>query len=199
MADVQQAVDAVLHQEDSTLSGVITNVAHDTGGTTRFGLCASTHPALLQSGFYDATRVPRDQALAIARETYATEFGKPLCLEQIKDQGVALALLSFAVNDGQHQAVKLMQRAVNSCGGSLGVDGCMGSNTVNAINAVDPKALVSQLCQTQDAFYQELATQDPTQQKFLNGWRNRVTTVLNICQNLPPMPTQDAGPGTTAA
>ena len=39
-----QSIDFVLKQEDSTLSGVITNETGDAGGLTRFGLCAKWHP-----------------------------------------------------------------------------------------------------------------------------------------------------------
>lgn len=181
MADVQQAVDVVLRQEDSTLSGVVTNEASDCGGLTRFGLCAKYHAALQTAGFYNPTQVPQAQALQMAEQTYATEYGTPLMLAQINDQGLATALLSFAVNDSQHQAVVLLQQAVNACGGSLKTDGAMGPATLAAVNAADPRQLVSQLCNQQNAYYQSIVAKNPSQQVFLKGWQNRVANVMTVC------------------
>jgi hypothetical protein len=38
MADTQQAIEFALRQEDSTLSGKITNINADRGGCTRYGI-----------------------------------------------------------------------------------------------------------------------------------------------------------------
>lgn len=173
MADAKAAVDAVLRQEDSRLAGTITNRASDRGGLTRFGLCAKFHPELVAAGFYDES-MSADKALPIAEETYEKGYEGPLFLAQIKSQGVATALLSFAVNEGNHQAITLLQRALLVCGQVVGLDGVMGPKTVAAVNAADPAKLLDLYCDLEANFYKHLVSVRPDQQVNLAGWLNRV-------------------------
>ena len=79
MSNPTQSIDFVLRQEDSTLSGIITNEANDAGGLTRFGLCAKWHPELVAAGFY---QVAMDTATALneAEVAYANAYATPLLL-----------------------------------------------------------------------------------------------------------------------
>src|SRR6185437_7955591 len=98
MADVLQAVTFVLRQEDSELTGKVTENKTDKGGRTRFGVAEIFHPNLPFLGFYDT--LPYKEALQLAYQTYIEEYVNPLQLDKISDQEVANALLSFAVNEG---------------------------------------------------------------------------------------------------
>jgi len=74
VSDPNAAIRFVLKQEDSTLSGVITNESGDAGGLTRFGLCAKWHPELVAAGFYDVT-MDTATALPLAETAYQTASG----------------------------------------------------------------------------------------------------------------------------
>lgn len=171
MSNPTQSIDFVLKQEDSTLSGVITNETGDAGGLTRFGLCAKWHPELVAAGFY---QVAMDTATArtMAETAYATAYANPLRLASINAQPVANALLSFAVNMGTFSAVETLQQV---CGAIA--DGCMGPNTIAAINAHDPVTLLAAYCAIQANRYRGIAAANPTQRRFLVGWLNRVADV----------------------
>lgn len=173
MANVKAAIDFVLRQEDRGLTGKITQIPNDRGGLTRYGLTKKWHPELVASGFFST--MLRDPALVLAEQTYAREYALPLWIDRIAPQGVATALLSFAVNDGCPQALKLLQASAG-----VTVDGCMGPATLAAVNAADPKALLDALVAQQCAFYSRIVAGDPTQDKFLNGWLRRADSLLEV-------------------
>lgn len=179
MANVKEAVDFVLRQEDAALSGVVTNAPSDRGGLTRFGLTAKWHPELVQSGFFQTNR---DDALAIAEQTYSAEYIPHLALTLVNRTAVAIALLSFAVVAGAGESVLLLQRTLTAMGAAVTVDGSAGPQTVAALNAAEPLTLVGALVASQRRYFASLTTKDPSQQKWLNGWNNRATAVLQYAQ-----------------
>ena len=171
MSDPTQSINFVLRQEDSTLAGTITNESNDAGGLTRFGLSAKWHPELVEAGFYEAS-MDAQTALPIAQQAYETAYASPLCLTQINSQAIANALLSFAVNCGTFSATEILQQV---CGAVA--DGHMGQNTVAAINRQDPATLLAAYCAMEANHYRGIVDANPTQQKFLAGWLNRVAAV----------------------
>lgn len=179
MANVKEAVDFVLRQEDATLSGVVTYAPADRGGLTRFGLTAKWHPELVRSGFYQTNR---DEALAIAQEVYSSEYIPHLDLGKINRTAVALAILSFAVVEGAGHAVLILQRVLTSLGFPLVQDGSAGPKTIAAINAADPLQLVTALVRAQRDYFRQIVDKDASQAKWLGGWNNRAMAVLKYAQ-----------------
>lgn len=176
MADLKKAVDFVLHQEDSRLTGAITTLPGDRGGPTRFGIASRFHPELVEQGFFeqdDAPKIPHDAALAIAEGVYGSEYGAHLMLDEIESQDVANRLLSFAVNEGPREAVAIAQRACSSLGKWLADDGRMGPATVAAINSCEPEAWLAANRTFQEAFYRHLVAIRPAMLPELQGLINR--------------------------
>lgn len=173
MADVKTAVLFVLKLEDSTLSGKVTTLPGDSGGATRFGLASRWHPQLVQRGYYSASKVDNETALAIAVDTYTAGYAQPCRLADIDDQTVANDVLSFAINAGPEQAVLLLQRAVSSLGHLVAEDGSMGPNTLEAVNAADPAKLLGMYTELMADFYRDLCKTKPEMAGLLDGLLNR--------------------------
>jgi len=173
MADIQRAIESVLRQEDSRLTGAIVNLG-DGAGWTRLGITSKNHPELLPSGFFDSHEVSRDQALVIAEKVYAQAYAVPLRVAQITDQTLANALLSFGINSGIHTAALTLQQAASLYGMHIACDGVIGPSTLSAIQMINPTQLLSSFCARADAYYQMLVDLHPEDQKFLRGWQARV-------------------------
>lgn len=188
MADPKAAIDFVLRQEDSALSGVITDYPDDPGGTTRFGLCAKWHPKLVSDNFFrfsivDGRQFPfigRAAAFRMAEATYQDLYTPSLKLRAVASQAVATAQLSFAVLEGIERSSVIVQQSVNACGGSIQIDGDVGPVTVTAINAVDPQTLLRKIIQLEEMYFDTLAKKRPSQERWLKGWDNRARALLQL-------------------
>jgi lysozyme family protein len=161
MADSRKAIEVVLKHEDPKLEGVVTQ---DSGGTTKFGIAQKFHPDL------DVESLTLDQA----EQIYEEQYWSGIRGEEIESQEVAAKLLDMAVNMGIHQAVVLMQRALNVMYlPSLQEDGVCGAKTIAAINACDANLLLPVLRSFCAEFYRHVVAVKPEDQKYLHGWLAR--------------------------
>jgi lysozyme family protein len=173
MADVKSAIEFVLRQEDSRLTGKVTTLAGDSGGATRYGIASRFHPELIATGFFDESKTDSGRALLIALGVYDHTYAAPLHIAQIQHQGVATALLSFGINAGTNTAAETIQRACSALGQTIGCDGDLGTKSLTAINTLPGPALLNQFITSAEAHYRELVETNPTDAVFLHGWLNR--------------------------
>ena len=108
-----------------------------------------------------------------AEKIYHQEFWDKIDADEIIDGDIRFLLFDFYVNARGH-AIKTLQRTLNGMGYNLDVDGGMGPNTLNAINSANQKDLYNNFKQSRIDYYNRLAQRVPSQQKWLNGWLNRV-------------------------
>ena len=112
-----------------------------------------------------------DPQLAVMVEVfYRREFWEPL--GRLPDL-VKMKTFDFSVNAGQGNAVKVLQRALNSLGARLAVDGKLGPTTRAAAEAADPGATVDGQCRFQAEYYLDRIKKNPALGKFKKGWLNR--------------------------
>lgn len=162
----------------------------DNGGATNFGISMR----FLKSLPVDKADINGDGQVTIAdiealkpehaKEFYEKYFWNPCrCSEMHGD--VAVLHFDAAVNSGNKQANKLLQRALNSVGGNLVVDGACGLKTVGAVNAAccNGKDGLFRLCvamlNERQQFYNGLAN-DRSQRTFHLGWTRRVSHLLEM-------------------
>jgi len=100
--------------------------------------------------------------------------------------GVDYAVMDFAVNSGTSRAAKTLQRA---CG--VTDDGAIGTQTLQAVNAADPIALIDNICDQRLAFLQSL----PTFGDFGRGWTARVQRVKTASEQMQQPPEVGVGQG----
>lgn len=113
------AVDFSLERE-----GKLSDRADDPGGVTKWGIAHNRHP-----------EIPLEQLLAMTRDDaiafYRARYWRACGCDRIAALGffaLALAVFEAAVNQGQGEAAKLLQRAAG-----VAVDGRVGPVTIAAI------------------------------------------------------------------
>jgi lysozyme family protein len=153
-----KAFDYMMYHE-----GGYVNDPKDAGGETKFGISKRSYPHL------DIKNLTRDQA----RQIYFCDFWMKAKCEQIDDENIATKFFDLAVHTGIPQAVKLIQRALRAAGAQVIEDGIIGSETLAAINKVDPTDLLAALKSEAAGLYRLIANANPSQQRFIEGWLNR--------------------------
>jgi lysozyme family protein len=106
-----------------------------------------------------------------AEALYRKYFWKP-AYDQIVNQTAATKIFDFAINAGHGNAHETAQKAVNSLGQSVTVDGALGPKSVAAINACGAgfvKAMASEMA----AYYERRIVARPANAKFRNNWLKR--------------------------
>lgn len=140
--------------------GELSSVKGDAGDLTKYGISKRSYPHL------DIANLTKKEAA----EIYRRDFWPPY---QNFNEKVAIKIFDLAVNVGHRQAVKLLQRALRSCGAHVADDGILGPLTKQAVQAAHPDLLVAALRSEAAGFYRALAQQKPGNEKFLKGWLNR--------------------------
>lgn len=172
MATFDGAISFVLRHE----GGFVQDEA-DPGGATKWGLSLRTLRALEDEEWdldhdgdvdaEDVRRIDIGQAVAFYREQF---WMRPL--DDVADQRIATKIFDIAVNAGRRQAVLTAQRAAAWFSQIL-VDGVLGPDTVEAINACDATRLYRAMQAEQAKFYVSLVNAKRTREGFLLGWLNR--------------------------
>jgi len=89
--------------------------------------------------------------------------------------GVDYAVFDFAVNSGPSRAAKALQAVLG-----VNADGKIGASTLGALEAANPRDVVTSVCEARLAFLQSLATYDT----FGRGWSKRVSEVETAAFNM---------------
>ncbi len=169
------AVNVVLEHE-----GIESNDSEDPGGLTRYGITLS----FLKANNIDVDGkggIDHDDIKAIdekmAKYIYKTYVWDKYNYDAINSLYLATKILDMAVNMGNMQAHKLVQRAVNHCGYHLEIDGVLGPKTLAALNEISlhgkESDLKYELQDEQKVFYEDLAHDKPKLKVFLKGWLKR--------------------------
>lgn len=150
----------------------------DPGGRTSRGILQSewnvwrrTHPNLPE----DVWEAPQDQVIAIYKQNY---WDKLRCDDL--PSGVDYAVFDYGVNSGIVRAAKVLQNFVG-----VEQDGEIGPLTIAATNKIDPKQLITSICDQRLTFLQGLGTWG----RFGRGWARRVKEVkdtsLQMANRIP--------------
>lgn len=152
----------------------LTDRANDRGGMTWAGISRRWWPDWVGWIFIDAYRdnpdVPLHSIDTLRRNTrdfYYRNFWNPLRLEEVKDTRISFTIFSCAVLSSKRTATRLAQSAVK-----VTVDGVIGPQTINALNAIDSELFDLRLFATRVRRYIEISD-DPAQSGNLRGWINR--------------------------
>lgn len=98
---------------------------------------------------------------------YKTNFWDKYRLTEVTDQAVATWIYDHVVNAGGRGAMWVQEAA------GVKADGAIGSQTIQAINAVDPATLLQEACDVAAFYRLDKAEADPSQVQFLPSWLRR--------------------------
>jgi lysozyme family protein len=140
---------------------VLTNDPHDRGGETYWGISRKWFPKWPGWFLLDGGADPTPELVAAH---YHIHFWKPLQCENMPE-AIAEKLFDTAVNIGIDRAVKILQACVN-----VKTDGHIGPVTLAAVSACNEAACLHVFREIQAEYYQAIVRNDPTQERFLNGW-----------------------------
>lgn len=138
--------------------GGYVNNPKDLGGETNWGISKRSYPEL------DIKNLTQDAAKAI----YKRDFWEKCRCDELPPV-VAFAIFDCAVNSGNLQAVKLLQKTVG-----VAVDGIIGPVTLRRAADVEPNQLTAQYLGHRLQFMTELRPWDT----FSKGWARRIAEQL---------------------
>jgi len=169
--------------------GGYVNDSTDRGGETIFGIARRFHPtwsgwAIIDQAKRAGRELTQDELHTLkihAADFYKRVFWNPLSLDFIESKAVCIELFDTAVNQGAGTAAKYLQESLNVLNRNglnypdLRVDGKIGPKTLEvANNKVKEAALLKTLNGLQFMRYYNICVNDRSQEKFFNGWLNRV-------------------------
>jgi hypothetical protein len=118
---------------------------------------------------------PQERASAAAE--YIQGYTAPL-VERLP-QAIQPFTQDMAFNRGLGGATKYLQQGLNTLGMNVKVDGGMGPKTLEAINQVNPRALMQAASKAQLDDEYRMAQKNPDRKKFLNGLESRIRNRLS--------------------
>ena len=92
--------------------------------------------------------------------------------DQIKNQAIANTVVDWVWGSGVW-GIKIPQRI-------LGVkdDGVVGAKTIEALNNQDPKKFLEKLYLARFSFLDGIVASNPSQKRFIKGWKNRMNDLI---------------------
>ena len=146
-------IDIVIKHE-----GGYVNDPDDLGGETKYGITKRFYPDV------DIKNLTIKEAKQIYYDDYWVKNKVPQMPDNLKH-----IYFDMCINQGKGTAVKVLQRAVNSKGGDLEVDGGLGPKTIGALKGVE----LDRVRAYRVKYYVDLITNKPEQEKFYLGWFRR--------------------------
>ena len=172
---MKQNFDACFAKVIKSEGGYVNDPA-DAGGETNLGVTIGAWGAYLNRA------IQPGEMKALTVDT-VKPFYKSMYWDKVKGDdlpvGVDYAVFDFAVNAGVSRAAKFLQRAAGAVD-----DGVVGSGTLALVAKTTPGKLLENFAEQKEAFYNTLAEKNPTQQKFLKGWMNRVASVQTAATSM---------------
>lgn len=142
----------------------------DRGGATNKGITIGTF-----RNFYgkDATveqlkHITDEQWLHIFKSGYWDKWKA----DDIENQSIADIVVDWAWASGTVTSIKQVQKILG-----VAVDGIVGNDTLTAINIAGQRSLFAKIYSRRIEFVENIVRRDPSQARFLKGWKNRINSL----------------------
>ena len=157
MKTFNEIIEQVLEHE-----GGYVNDPNDLGGETKYGITKRFYPEL------NIKELTEEKA----KQIYKDDYWDKNRVESLP-QNLWHIFFDMCVNMGRRTAVKILQRAANSKGRGIDVDGGMGPATLKALKGIETERVRAYRVK----YYSDLVTKKPEQEKFYYGWYKRAIEV----------------------
>ena len=142
--------------------GGYVNDPKDLGGETKYGITKRSYPNI------DIKNLRKEEA----KEIYRKDYWNKNRIESIP-QELWYIFFDMCVNMGRRSAVKILQRAANSSGHRLEVDGGLGPITIKGLQNIS----IDRVRAYRLKHYTDLINKKPEQERFWIGWYRRAIKV----------------------
>ena len=146
----------------------------DRGGATMCGVTIATfrHWARLRCWNHTATEDElRNLSFAQWLDILQTLFWDRWQADRIRSQALANLLVDWVWASGT-PGITIPQRVLG-----VKVDGIVGEQTLAAINNANESALFTRLQRERLAFVDRIVARDPSQRKWIRGWKRRIRAI----------------------
>lgn len=144
-----------------------TNDPDDRGGATRFGIIQREYDSYRRRRGLPARSVEfitRDEV----REIYQHEYWQAVQGNRLPTP-LDIVMFDTGVLMGVGRAIRFLQQSLG-----VTVNGIIGSETLNALSGADSSAIADEFLSRREAFLHRIVERNPSQEKFLRGWLNRL-------------------------
>lgn len=149
---------------------------HDKGGATKYGITAATLGEWRKYGRYATREEVKNLEKSEAIEIYGAFYLIRPGISQIKDDRLQELVFDAGVHHGVRRAIKWLQRIA-----SVNDDGVIGPITLSVVNNYfDPRKLRRGFMLLREDFVDAILQNDPSQQKFADGWHNRLNEMWEL-------------------
>ena len=156
--------------------GGYVNDPKDSGGATNRGVTQSTYNAFRKSQGHDERSV-QHLTKEETSKIYSAIWNS--CKASELPNGLNVLHFDFAVNAGNRQAAKILQRAAG-----VEDDGIIGRITLAKIKSSNVEDMIHEYSELRKVFYRGLATTRPKDLKFLKGWLLRTNRATRFALSL---------------
>jgi lysozyme family protein len=167
MAKFENFVDRLL-----VLEGGFAILKNDKGGATKYGVTLQTWKEFGHDKDGDGDIDVEDIKLLTPEDAKSRAkkiFWDYFKADQIKNQSIAEFICDWGYNSGRTTIAKKVQTLLG-----LKTDGIFGSQTLTRINTINQEQLFNLLKLSRMDFVKKIVERDPTQERFYNGWVNRI-------------------------
>lgn len=151
--------------------GGFANIPGDRGGATKYGVTISTWKAQGYDKDGDGDIDVDDLKLITpedAKRMCRLNFWNRWKADEIKDQSLANMLVDWVWASGKY-GITIPQQLLG-----VKADGIVGPKTLAALNKQDARSFFYKLWQRRKKYINAICVNNPSQNKFLNGWLNRL-------------------------
>ena len=150
--------------------GGFVNHPKDPGGATNKGITIATFRRYIKSNGTIADL--KAMTIAQAVKVYKAQYWDKVRADELPS-GVDYTVADFAVNSGPSRAARYLQAALG-----VAQDGVIGSQTIAAAQAADPKTIIRRINADRLAFMKRIRN-GKLWKTFGRGWQRRVDDVLS--------------------